>query len=136
VELASFAAKDPAFANLSRIPRHRLVKIRCCGHALGQLVRLVRAPPTCLQRRVTSHRTSLTPLDLADIKMSDLSRFSCIDVLDGLSGVLRQFLLENKKKKTNRGELPDSSLVAMVPWCQCTGNRIGLGASPCRGNVA
>jgi diacylglycerol O-acyltransferase / wax synthase len=69
------------------------------------------APPTAFNGRVTSHRNiSYAQLDLKDIKkVKSYFDVNVNDVVMALvSGVLRQFLLD-------RGELPDSSLVAMVP---------------------
>jgi WS/DGAT/MGAT family acyltransferase len=69
------------------------------------------APRTAFNASVTSHRNiSYAQLDLEDIKkVKDHFDVKVNDVVLALvSGVLRQFLLD-------RGELPDSSLVAMVP---------------------
>jgi diacylglycerol O-acyltransferase len=69
------------------------------------------APPTTFNASITAHRNvAYAQLDLEDIKTVK-SHFDVKvnDVVMALvSGVLRQFLLD-------RGELPDSSLVAMVP---------------------
>jgi WS/DGAT/MGAT family acyltransferase len=69
------------------------------------------APRTAFNASVTPHRNiSYAQLDLEDIKkVKDYFDVKVNDVVMALvSGVLRQFLLD-------RGELPDSSLVAMVP---------------------
>ena len=69
------------------------------------------APRTAFNASLTSHRNiSYAQLDLEDIKkVKDYFGVKVNDVVMALvSGVLRQFLLD-------RGELPDSSLVAMVP---------------------
>jgi diacylglycerol O-acyltransferase len=69
------------------------------------------APPTPFNASITAHRNvAFAQLDLADVKTVK-NRFGVKvnDVVMALvSGVLRNYLLE-------RGELPDSSLVAMVP---------------------
>ncbi|KAA8969294.1 wax ester/triacylglycerol synthase family O-acyltransferase [Mycobacterium sp.] len=69
------------------------------------------APPTPFNARITGHRNvAYTELDLDDIKkVKNHFGVKVNDVVMALvSGVLRRFLLD-------RGELPDSSLVAMVP---------------------
>jgi diacylglycerol O-acyltransferase / wax synthase len=69
------------------------------------------APRTAFNDTITSHRNiAYAQLDLGDIKkVKDHFDVKVNDVVMALvSGVLRQFLLD-------RGELPDSSLVAMVP---------------------
>jgi diacylglycerol O-acyltransferase len=69
------------------------------------------APRTAFNASVTSHRNiSYAQLDLEDIKkVKDHFDVKVNDVVMALvSGVLRQFLLD-------RDELPDSSLIAMVP---------------------
>jgi WS/DGAT/MGAT family acyltransferase len=69
------------------------------------------APRTAFNASVTSHRNiAYAQLDLEDIKkVKDYFDVKVNDVVMALvSGVLRQFLLD-------RGELPESSLVAMVP---------------------
>ncbi len=69
------------------------------------------APPTAFNASITAHRNvAYAQLDLEDIKtVKNHFGVKVNDVVMALvSGVLRQFLLD-------RGELPDSSLVAMVP---------------------
>lgn len=69
------------------------------------------APKTPFNANVTAHRNiAFAELDLADIKtVKDRFGVKVNDVVLALvSGVLRRFLLD-------RGELPDSSLVAMIP---------------------
>ena len=69
------------------------------------------APRTAFNASVTAHRNiAYAQLDLEDIKrVKSYFDVKVNDVVMALvSGVLRQFLLD-------RGELPDSSLVAMVP---------------------
>lgn len=69
------------------------------------------APPTPFNASITAHRNvAFSQLTLADIKkVKDRYGVKVNDVVMALvSGVLRKFLLD-------RGELPDSSLVAMVP---------------------
>src|SRR5258708_40154250 len=69
------------------------------------------APRTAFNASVTPHRNiSYAQLDLEDLKkVKDYFDVKVNDVVMALvSGVLRQFLLD-------RGELPDSSLVSMVP---------------------
>jgi diacylglycerol O-acyltransferase / wax synthase len=69
------------------------------------------APPTAFNASVSPRRNvAYAQLDLEDIKkVKDHFGVKVNDVVMALvSGVLRQFLLD-------RGELPDSSLVAMVP---------------------
>jgi diacylglycerol O-acyltransferase / wax synthase len=69
------------------------------------------APPTTFNASITAHRNvAYAQLDLEDIKtLKSHFDVKVNDVVMALvSGVLRQFLLD-------RGELPDSSLVAMVP---------------------
>lgn len=69
------------------------------------------APQTAFNANVTGHRNlAFVQLDLDDIKkVKDHFGVKVNDVVMALvSGVLRRFLLD-------RGELPDSSLVAMVP---------------------
>jgi WS/DGAT/MGAT family acyltransferase len=69
------------------------------------------APPTAFNASITGHRNvAYAQLDLEDIKaVKSYFGVKVNDVVMALvSGVLRQFLLD-------RGELPDSSLVAMVP---------------------
>jgi WS/DGAT/MGAT family acyltransferase len=69
------------------------------------------APQTTFNAKVTGHRNvAFAQLDLEDIKtVKNHFGVKVNDVVMALvSGVLRRFLLD-------RGELPDSSLVAMVP---------------------
>ena len=69
------------------------------------------APQTAFNASITPHRNiAYAQLDLEDIKkVKNHFDVKVNDVVMALvSGVLRQFLLD-------RGELPDSSLVAMVP---------------------
>ena len=69
------------------------------------------APKTPFNANVTAHRNiAFAELDLDDIKtVKDRFGVKVNDVVLALvSGVLRRFLLD-------RGELPDSSLVAMIP---------------------
>lgn len=69
------------------------------------------APPTAFNAPVTGRRNiAYAQLDLEDVKtVKNHFNVKVNDVVMALvSGVLRQFLLD-------RGELPDSSLVAMVP---------------------
>jgi WS/DGAT/MGAT family acyltransferase len=69
------------------------------------------APPTVFNASVTAHRNvAYAQLDLADVKtVKNHFGVKVNDVVMALvSGVLRQFLLD-------RGELPENSLVAMVP---------------------
>lgn len=69
------------------------------------------APPTVFNDTVTNHRNiAYTQLDLEDIKkVKDHFGVKVNDVVMALvSGAMRQFLLD-------RGELPEASLVAMVP---------------------
>lgn len=69
------------------------------------------APQTAFNASVTGHRNvAYAQLDLADVKtVKNHFGVKVNDVVMALvSGVLRQFLLD-------RGELPESSLVAMVP---------------------
>jgi WS/DGAT/MGAT family acyltransferase len=69
------------------------------------------APRTAFNDSITSHRNvAFAQLDLEDIKkVKDHFGVKVNDVVMALvSGVLRQFLLD-------RGELPDSPLIAMVP---------------------
>jgi diacylglycerol O-acyltransferase len=69
------------------------------------------APQTAFNAAITGHRNiAYTQLDLEDIKkVKNRFNVKINDVVMALcSGVLRQFLLD-------RGELPDTSLVAMVP---------------------
>ena len=69
------------------------------------------APQTTFNASITAHRNvAFTQLDLEDIKkVKNHFGVKVNDVVMALvSGVLRQFLLD-------RGELPESSLVAMVP---------------------
>lgn len=69
------------------------------------------APPTPFNGSITAHRNvAFSQLDLAAIKsVKDHFGVKVNDVVMALvSGVLRQFLLD-------RGELPESTLVAMVP---------------------
>jgi diacylglycerol O-acyltransferase / wax synthase len=75
------------------------------------MTRPFKAPPTAFNTAITGHRNiAFAQLDLEDIKTVK-KRFGVKvnDVVMALvSGVLRQFLLD-------RGELPESPLVAMVP---------------------
>jgi WS/DGAT/MGAT family acyltransferase len=69
------------------------------------------APPTTFNASITAHRNvAYAQLDLEDVKtVKSHFNVKVNDVVMALvSGVLRQFLID-------RGELPDSSLVAMVP---------------------
>jgi diacylglycerol O-acyltransferase len=70
-----------------------------------------RAPQTAFNAKVTGHRNiAYAQLDLADVKkVKNHFGVKVNDVVMALvSGVLRQYLAD-------RGEMPDSSLVAMVP---------------------
>jgi WS/DGAT/MGAT family acyltransferase len=78
------------------------------GHAMA---RPFSAPQTAFNASITGHRNiAYAQLDLEDIKkVKNQFDVKVNDVVMALvSGVLRQYLLD-------RGELPDSSLVAMVP---------------------
>jgi diacylglycerol O-acyltransferase len=69
------------------------------------------APPTPVNASVTAHRNiAYTQLELADIKtVKNHFNVTVNDVVIALcAAVLRRFLFD-------RGELPDRSLVAMVP---------------------
>ena len=69
------------------------------------------APPTPFNASINAHRNvAFAQLDLADVKtVKNRSGVKVNDVVMALvSGVLRNYLLD-------RGELPDSTLVAMVP---------------------
>jgi diacylglycerol O-acyltransferase / wax synthase len=70
-----------------------------------------RAPPTAFNAAITGHRNvAFAQLDLEDIKkIKNRFEVKVNDVVMALcAGVLRQYLLD-------RGELPDTPLVAMVP---------------------
>jgi WS/DGAT/MGAT family acyltransferase len=75
------------------------------------MTRPFKAPPTAFNTAITGHRNiAFAQLDLEDVKtVKNRSGVKLNDVVMALvSGVLRQFLLD-------RGELPESPLVAMVP---------------------
>ena len=106
-----FATRPLRFANALTDTATSVVKTVLRARSGQAMTPPFAAPPTTFNASITGHRNvAYAQLDLADIKAVK-SHFDVKvnDVVMGLvSGVLRQFLLD-------RGELPDSSLVAMVP---------------------
>ncbi|MGH3560507.1 MAG: WS/DGAT/MGAT family O-acyltransferase [Mycobacterium sp.] len=109
--LARFAARPLHLANVLPRTVSSVVKTLQRASAGQAMARPFAAPRTVFNASVTGHRNiAYAQLDLDDIKkVKDHFGVKVNDVVMALvSGVLRQFLLD-------RGELPDSSLVAMVP---------------------
>jgi WS/DGAT/MGAT family acyltransferase len=109
--LARFATRPLHLANALPGTLSSAVKTVRRVSAGQSMARPFAAPRTVFNDSVTSRRNiAYAQLDLDDIKkVKDRFGVKVNDVVMALvSGVLRQFLLD-------RGELPDSSLVAMVP---------------------
>jgi diacylglycerol O-acyltransferase len=107
----NFAARPLHFANALTDTASTVVKTLLRARSGQTMAPPFAAPRTAFNDTITSHRNiAYAQLDLADIKrVKDYFDVKVNDVVMALvSGVLRQFLLD-------RGELPDSSLVAMVP---------------------
>jgi diacylglycerol O-acyltransferase len=106
-----FAARPMRFANALTDTASSVVKTVLRARSGQTMAPPFAAPRTAFNASVTSHRNiSYAQLDLEDIKkVKDHFGVKVNDVVMALvSGVLRQFLLD-------RGELPDSPLIAMVP---------------------
>src|SRR6201995_3359533 len=106
-----FAARPLRLANALTGTASSVVKTVMRARSGQTMAPPFAAPRTAFNASVTAHRNiAYAQLDLGDIKkVKDYFDVKVNDVVMALvSGVLRQFLLD-------RGELPDSSLVAMVP---------------------
>jgi len=106
-----FAARPLRLANALTGTASSVVKTVMRARSGQTMATPFAAPRTAFNASVTAHRNiAYAQLDLEDIKkVKDYFDVKVNDVVMALvSGVLRQFLLD-------RGELPDSSLVAMVP---------------------
>src|ERR1700744_5905957 len=106
-----FAARPLRFANALTDTASSVVKTVMRARSGQTMAPPFAAPRTAFNATVTPHRNiAYAQLDLEDIKkVKDHFHVTVNDVVMALvSGVLRQFLLD-------RGELPESSLVAMVP---------------------
>jgi diacylglycerol O-acyltransferase / wax synthase len=106
-----FAARPMRLANALTDTASSVVKTVLRARSGQTMAPPFAAPRTAFNDTITSHRNvAFAQLDLEDIKkVKDHFGVKVNDVVLALvSGVLRQFLLD-------RGELPDSSLIAMVP---------------------
>jgi diacylglycerol O-acyltransferase len=106
-----FAARPMRFANALTDTASSVVKTVLRARSGQTMAPPFAAPRTAFNDTITSHRNvAFAQLDLEDIKtVKDHFGVKVNDVVMALvSGVLRQFLLD-------RGELPDSPLIAMVP---------------------
>jgi diacylglycerol O-acyltransferase len=106
-----FAARPLRLANALTDTASTVVKTVMRARSGQTMAPPFGAPRTAFNDTITSHRNiAYAQLDLGDIKkVKDYFDVKVNDVVLALvSGVLRQFLLD-------RGELPDSPLVAMVP---------------------
>jgi diacylglycerol O-acyltransferase len=109
--LVKFATRPLQLANVVSATVSSAVKTLQRAGAGRTMARPFAAPPTTFNASITGHRNiAYAELDLEDIKkVKNHFNVKVNDVVMALvSGVLRQFLLD-------RGELPDTSLVAMVP---------------------
>jgi diacylglycerol O-acyltransferase len=105
------AARPMRFANALTDTASSVVKTVLRARSGQTMAPPFAAPRTAFNDTITSHRNvAFAQLDLEDIKkVKDHFGVKVNDVVMALvSGVLRQFLLD-------RGELPDSPLIAMVP---------------------
>jgi diacylglycerol O-acyltransferase / wax synthase len=106
-----FATRPMRFANALTDTASSVVKTVLRARSGQTMAPPFAAPRTAFNDTITSHRNvAFAQLDLEDIKkVKDHFGVKVNDVVMALvSGVLRQFLLD-------RGELPDSPLIAMVP---------------------
>jgi diacylglycerol O-acyltransferase / wax synthase len=106
-----FAARPMRFANALTDTATSVVKTVLRARSGQTMPPPFAAPRTAFNDSITSHRNvAFAQLDLEDIKkVKDHFGVKVNDVVMALvSGVLRQFLVD-------RGELPDSPLIAMVP---------------------
>jgi diacylglycerol O-acyltransferase len=106
-----FAARPMRFASALTDTASSVVKTVLRARSGQTMAPPFAAPRTAFNDTITSHRNvAFAQLDLEDIKkVKDHFGVKVNDVVMALvSGVLRQFLLD-------RGELPDSPLIAMVP---------------------
>ncbi len=106
-----FAARPMRFANALTDTASSVVKTVLRARSGQTMAPPFAAPRTAFNDTITSHRNvAFAQLDLEDIKkVKDHFGVKVNDVVMALvSGVLRHFLLD-------RGELPDSPLIAMVP---------------------
>src|ERR1700743_2963737 len=106
-----FAARPMRLANALTDTASTVLKTALRARSGQTMPAPFRAPQTAFNDTITSHRNiAYAQLDLGDVKkVKDYFDVKVNDVVLALvSGVLRQFLLD-------RGELPESSLVAMVP---------------------
>ena len=109
--LVRFASRPLHLANVLPTTVSSVVKTLARARTGSTMARPFAAPPTAFNASVTAQRNiAYAQLDLEDVKkVKNHFNVKVNDVVMALvSGVLRQFLLE-------RGELPDSSLVAAVP---------------------
>ena len=109
--LMKFATRPLRLANVLPMTTWTIVKTLGRARSCLTMAAPFAAPPTPVNASVTAHRNiAYTQLDLADIKtVKNHFNVKVNDVVIALcAAVLRRFLLD-------RGELPDRSLVAMVP---------------------
>ncbi len=109
--LVKFASRPLALANVLPATVSSVAKTVARARSGSTMARPFAAPPTAFNATVTSQRNiAYAQLDLEDIKkVKNHFDVKVNDVVMALvSGVLRKFLQD-------RGELPESSLVAMVP---------------------
>jgi diacylglycerol O-acyltransferase / wax synthase len=109
--LLKFAGRPLQLANMLPATVTSVVKTVMRARSGTTMARPFTAPPTTFNASVSCQRNmAFAQLDLEDVKtVKNHFNVKVNDVVMALvSGVLRQFLLD-------RGELPDSSLVAMVP---------------------
>lgn len=109
--LAKFASRPLNLVNVLPNTVSSMVETLTRARSGTAMARPFAAPRTTFNASITGHRNiAYAQLDLEDVKnVKNHFAVKVNDVVMALvSGVLRQFLLD-------RGELPDASLVAMVP---------------------
>jgi diacylglycerol O-acyltransferase / wax synthase len=109
--LVRFASRPLHLASVLPTTVASIIETARRARSGSAMTRPFKAPPTAFNAAITGHRNiAFTQLDLGDVKTIK-NRFDVKvnDVVMALcAGVLRQYLLD-------RGELPDTPLVAMVP---------------------
>lgn len=109
--LAKFASRPLSLVNVLPSTVSSMVETLTRARSGTAMARPFAAPRTTFNASITGHRNvAYAQLDLEDVKkVKNHFAVKVNDVVMALvSGVLRQFLLD-------RGELPEASLVAMVP---------------------